>query len=146
MAFWHRLTRRDRSAGDESPAAPTGSHLPAERAERALIALAVHAGQIAERVERLEARLDGVADTDLAYATHDDLLDVRLHGARLAGEIARLNIALRAEIEQAFEKAKAVRTPTPHEQRTSQLAETIVDLSDRIYDAAPAPERLDEAV
>lgn len=144
MAFWHRWTKHDETV-DEHVTDP--AHLPAVRTERALVALAVHAGQIEERIHRLEARVEAMAESDIGYATHDDLLDIRLHGAKLAGEIARLNMELRSEIEQAFEKAKALGTPTAHQNRVAQLAESIIDLSDRLYEAAPAPEdHIDQAV
>ena len=142
MAFWRRRER----APDPAPAHQQPPALPAIRAERALFALAVHARQIEGRLDRLEGRIDYLVDANLGYVPHDDLLDVRMHSAKLAGEIARLNVELRSEIEQAFEKAKAVGAPTAHTSRVAQLAESIIDLSDRLYDAAPAPEAIDQAV
>ena len=54
--------------------------------------------------------------------THDDLLEVRLHSARVAAEVSRLAVNLRAQIDDL-----AVRMPA---ERTRVLAETILDLSD----------------
>ena len=73
---------------------------------------------LAERLERIERRLDEVEDTvaaalradrldlldervdELAMTstTHDDLLGVRMHAARLAAEVARSVVELRAEL------------------------------------------------
>jgi hypothetical protein len=112
----------------------TDAALPALRVERAVLALAVTSYQLEQRLGRMEERLEGL-DADLCHAaTHDDLLDSRLHAAKLAGEIARLNVELRGEIERAFE-ATRTRAParSPREQRVHELAETIIDLDDRLY-------------
>ena len=73
---------------------------------------------LTERLERIERRLEDVEDTvaaalrtdrldeldervdDLAMAstTHEDLLGVRMHAARLAAEVARSVVELRAEL------------------------------------------------
>jgi hypothetical protein len=50
-----------------------------------------------DRIEDLERK---VADFTLDLPTHEDLLDVRLHAARLAGEVTRVTTELRAEIDQ----------------------------------------------
>ena len=57
--------------------------------------------------------------------THDDVLEVRLHSARVAAELARVTVELRAEIEHA----RTVGTATL---RTGTSAvDNVVDLSDR---------------
>jgi len=51
----------------------------------------------ADRLDSMEERVDDLA---MASTTHDDLLEVRLHAARLAGEVARSVVELRAEHDQ----------------------------------------------
>ena len=72
----------------------------APRLERALVALAVHAQQLDTRLERLERRLDADAEALLAYPTQADIIEVQVHSARVAAEITRLAVELRAEIAE----------------------------------------------
>jgi len=110
--------------------------LPAPRMERALVALVVHAQQLDDRIDRLERRLDATVDAALDAPTHDDVLEVRVHSARVSAELARVTVELRAEIEQARSLAAAAQ-PTAYDRRVRAVAETIVDLSDRM-DTLPA--------
>src|SRR5690349_2317187 len=103
--------------------APAGTAL-APRTERALVALVVHAQQLDDRMTRLERRLDDHAEAALDGPTHDDLLDVRLHSARVAAELSRVVVELRSEIEAATLPRE--RPLTPHERRVQAVAETIV--------------------
>jgi hypothetical protein len=102
-----------REAGD------VGSYRPDVRRKRQR--------ELLERVERLERRIDDMEDIavaalapdrvdDLAEQleelammapTHDDLLTVRLHAARLAGEVARSVTELRADLARLHEAASA---------------------------------------
>src|SRR5947208_475097 len=102
------------------------SLVPAPRRERALVALVVHAQQLDDRIDRLERRLDATVDAALDAPTHDDVLEVRVHSARVAAELARVTVELRAEIEQARTIATAAQ-PTPLDRRVRAVAETIVD-------------------
>jgi len=101
----------------------------APRTERALVALVVHAQQLDDRLVRLERRLDDHADAAGMAPTHDDLLDVRVHSAKVAAELSRVVVELRSEIEQV---ATDRRPLSGHERRVQAVAETIVDLSDRL--------------
>lgn len=126
---WRR--RRNRA-----PAFPsTLAVIPAPRVERALVALAVHAQQLDDRIDRLERRLDTVIDAQLDAPTHDDVVEVRVHSAKVAADLARLAVELRAEIDDAARRMAP--KPTAHERRIQTLAETIVDLTDRL-DTLPA--------
>src|SRR5690242_15598753 len=93
------------------------------RTERALVALVVHAQQLDDRIGRLERRIDDDADAAVTLPTHDDLLEVRLHSARVAAELSRVVVELRAEID----RASAGPVLTPHQRRVNTVAETIVD-------------------
>ena len=99
------------------------------RLERAMVALAVHAQQIDDRLGRLERRLDEAVDATLDLPTTEDVMAVRVHTAKVAAEVARVHVELQAEIAEAV---AGMRPPTPHERRVHAVAETIVDLSDRL--------------
>jgi uncharacterized protein YceH (UPF0502 family) len=130
-----RWRRRRSQQGRE----PSIELVPVERTERALVALAFQAQQLGNRVDRLESRLERAEDATLDLPTHDDVLEVRLHSARVAAELARVAVELRAEIERAITAAQATapHTSTPRERRVLELAETVIDLSDRL-DTLPA--------
>jgi hypothetical protein len=93
--------------------------------ERVLVALAVQAAQLDHRLERLERRVDATVDNSVEHVTYDDLLELRVHAAKLAAELARVTVELRSEIDRRT-------TPTARDQRAQTLAETIIDLSDSL--------------
>lgn len=131
--------RRSRSAPAPEPAG-----LPAVRAERVLVALAVHAQQLDDRLERMERRLDCLAATDLTLElpTHDDLLEVRLHSARVSAELARVAVEMQSRIDDLAVRMPAVVAEDRRQQRARTLAETIIDLSDSL-DTGPIDLRAD---
>jgi hypothetical protein len=107
--------------------------VPAPRVERALVALAHQTQQLDDRLDRLERRLDASIDAGLDAPTHDDVVQVRVHSAKVAAELARMTVELRAEIDAAMAAAKEpTRYLTPEERRLHTVAETIIDLSDRL--------------
>jgi hypothetical protein len=93
------------------------------RVERALVAIASHAEQLDGRILRLERRLE---DATLDAPTHEDLLEVRMHSAKVAAELARVTVELKAEIEDR------VAASAHKESRLRTLAESIADLSDAL--------------
>ena len=119
MAWFRRRHPATATAGTPTTELVPVEQLPesmavAERTERAVIALAMHAAQLTDRLGQLEVRLDQLA-------THSDLLDVQIHSAKVAAEVSRLGVNLRAQIDDL----------RAH-QRASTLAETIIDLDDGI--------------
>jgi len=127
------LSRRRRpEIGVPAPVAPIG--LPAVRAERALVALAVHAQQLDDRLGHIEHRLDHLdsADLGLEIPTHDDLLEVQLHSARVSAELTRVAVELQARIDDLAVQMPAVVAEDRRLQRARTLAETIIDLSDSL--------------
>jgi len=86
------------------------------------VAIAVQTQQLDDRIERLERRFE---DVTVDLPTHDDVLDVRLHSARVAAELTRVAVELRAEIERRT-------APNLRHHRLLALAETIADMSDSI--------------
>ena len=110
-----RWRRRRQAASTEIVLAP--------RVERALVAIATHAEQLDGRILQLERRLE---ETTIAAPTQEDLLEVRMHSAKVAAELARVTVELKAEIEDRV-AASAVK-----ESRLRTLAESIADLSDAL--------------
>ncbi len=120
--------------------------LPAVRVEQALVTLAVHTQQIDTRLASIEARvaaceaLAAELPPLLDLPTHDDLLDLRVHTAKIAAELSRVTINIQARIDdvkasqrQAIADAMAAERP---DQRAVELAASIVELSDGL-DTAP---------
>ena len=101
----------------------------APRVERALVAIAVHAQQLDDRMVRLERRIEALAEAGAKAPTHEDILDVQLHSAKVAGELTRMAVALRAEIEQATR-----RETSPDQERLLHFAEQVRELSGRLDD------------
>jgi hypothetical protein len=118
------------------PAAPAAepAGLPVLRTERALVALAIHSQQLDERLVRMEHRLEELASADLGLElpTHDDLLEVRLHSARVSAELTRVAVDLQARIDDLAVQMPAVVEEDRRQQRARTLAETILDLSDSL--------------
>jgi hypothetical protein len=118
--------------------------LPAVRADRVLVALAVHAQQLDDRLARvehglatrvadLEARVEASLPDEqqlLEVATQDDLLAVQLHSARVSAELSRVAVELQARIDDLAVQMPAVVTEDRRLQRARTLAESILDLSD----------------
>ena len=122
---WFR--RRTQVAAAAAPVSTSTALVP--RSERALVALAVHAQQLSDRLDRIEQRLEESEQTTVELPTSEDVLAVRLHSARVAAELTRVSVELRAEIEQV---AATVAQTAPHRERVRNLAESIIDLSDRL--------------
>jgi hypothetical protein len=120
---------RRRSRRNAEPAA-----VPALRTERALVALAIHSQQLDERLARMEHRLEELAsdERDLDVPTQDDLLEVRLHSARVSAELTQVAVELQARIDDLAVRMPAVVAEDRRQQRARTLAETIIDLSDSL--------------
>src|SRR5688572_12141972 len=108
--------------------------VPALRTERALVALAIHSQQLDERLGRMEQRLDELASEErgLDIPRPDDLLEVRLHSARVSAELTQVAVELQARIDDLAVRMPAVGAEDRRQQRARTLAETIIDLSDSL--------------
>ena len=124
-----RLPFRRRTAAIE-PAAPAG--LPAMRMERAVVALAVHAQQLDDRLARMEAKLMELAEVDVTVPTNDDLLEVRLHSARVSAELSRAVVELQGRIDDLAVQIPPMIAESKRQERARTLAESILDLSDAL--------------
>ena len=143
--MWLRFRSR-RSRSGSAPATTEPAGLPAVRAERVLVALAVHAQQIDDRLARIEhglsarvtqLELDAAnrhddADQLLEMATQDDLLAVQLHSARVSAELTRVAVEMQARIDDLAVQMPNAVAEDRRLQRARTLAETILDLSDSI--------------
>jgi predicted transcriptional regulator len=99
------------STGTEVLLAPTGDNLPAPRFERAVVALAARTEVLATTVERMEERLDHIAERLFDAASQSDLIELEARRARLAAEVSRLSVELRAELDRRLgELARAMAT------------------------------------
>ena len=80
------------------------------------VALAIHSQQLDERLTRMEHRLEELAtdERDLDVPTHDDLLEVRLHSARVSAELTQVAVELQARIDDlAVQHARRRRRRSP---------------------------------
>lgn len=86
----------------------------------------------------MESRLDEVEhpDRNIDVPTHDDLLEVQLHSARVSAEVTRMAVELQARIDDLAVQMPAVVTEDRRQQRARTLAETILDLSDSLDTAS----------
>jgi hypothetical protein len=99
-----KRTDRQRAAGSSLAArAAAGSGL-ALRDEKILVMLAMQSQQINDRLTRLEERFEASVRDSMAQPDQQDLLELRLHSARLAAELSRVTIELRAEINELAAK------------------------------------------
>lgn len=97
----------------------------APRLERAIMALAAHARQMEDRVVTLERRVDRAIDALEHLPSHEDVMDARMHSARLAADMTRMAVQLRAEIQET-----AAQLAGPQDQKIRQLAEQVLALWD----------------
>jgi hypothetical protein len=100
---WKRATRGDRGRANAerghlvTPPRPAGLSL---RDEKILLTLVVQTQQINDRLTRLEDRVDASIRDAMEQPDQQDLLELRMHSARLAAELSRVTVELRAEINE----------------------------------------------
>ncbi len=104
MRLWWRYPR------SQTLEVANGDNLPvvADRLERAVMVMAVHAQQLNDRLERVERGLaqrevdmdlvERVDEISLTMATQSDLIEVQVRAAKLAAELTRVAADLRGEI------------------------------------------------
>ena len=79
--------------------------------------------QLNDRLSRLEERFEANLKASLSQADSNDLIELRLHSARLAAELSRVTVELRSEIDDLARSRSlaernsriAERTPEPSE-------------------------------
>jgi hypothetical protein len=136
----HRVLELRRGAGTAIETAPADGepvstvemmeqagarHLPARSMERLVFEIALRNEIVAQRVERIERRLDDMANEVFEAATQFDVIEVEARRARLAAEVARLAVELRAEIDNGLTRM------------AREMAELVARRGE--VDATPAP-------
>lgn len=121
----------DEPSGGDDPASWLArfqgpSHLT-ERDERILLLLFSQFQLLNERLTRLESRLDAAVHEAFSHPDQEDILELRLHSARLAAELSRVTVELRSEI------AELAGTVAPHTVSSSPTLSTdeheVIDLT-----------------
>jgi len=115
---------------------------PALRVERYVAALAFHNAQLEDRISQLERRSADREDAHLDLPNNTDLLEVRLHSARVSADLGRLALELRTEVAEIKDEADraakaAVRAVSAaakaqDPERLVQLAEELLELADAL--------------
>ena len=120
MGWFRRSRSVDTATTTADEDAPGERHLPVPvapaaqlaRTERALQMLAAQSAQLHTSVVHLEHRVDAlsaaVAD-QLDRPSYDDLLATRVHSARTAAELARLEVNIAARLEQVRDEMAELR-------------------------------------
>lgn len=135
------------------PSGPARQTVLAPHVERALISLTTKMQQFVERIEALERRVDELAESTVHAPSHSDVLEVRMHSAKLAAELARSTVELRGEIgmasDEARRAARLARTPAlspdPYEMPTEADLQPVAGPSADIAPAGDAGIDPDEA-
>ncbi len=108
---------RDIPARDEAALAPGHDLVPLvpaqslERTERALKMLATQSAQLHGQVVQLESRVDALSEALLDrmdVPSNGDLLEARMHSARVAAELSRLEVNLAARLDAVRDELRAV--------------------------------------
>ncbi len=125
------------------PAAPAlvAPALPAVRVERYVVALAFHAAQLEDRIGQLERAAADQVDAHLDLPTHTDLLEVRLHSARVSADLGRLALELRSEVTEIKDEADRAARATKRAADAAALArdpERLVELAEELLELADA--------
>lgn len=90
---------------------PLVSGVSLERTERALKMLAAQSAQLHGQVVQLEHRVDALSGAlldRLDVPSHGDLLEARMHSARVAAELSRLEVNLAARLDAVRDELRAV--------------------------------------
>ena len=96
------------AVGDAAPqAVPAATPCrPSPQVERALVTLTTKMQQCVERLDDIERRIGDLAENVVNAPSHSDVLEVRIHSAKLAAELARATVELRGEIGMAGDEAR----------------------------------------
>lgn len=125
MAWFRRRTANDLPEPDDAPVSELDEGMPVtghdlvpmvsgqslERTERALKMLATQSAQLHGQVVQLESRVDALSDAlldRLDVPSNGDLLEARMHSARVAAELSRLEVNLAARLDAVRCELRAV--------------------------------------
>ncbi len=121
---WFRRSRPAPPATDDERAlvpVPVATAPALARTERALQLLATQSAELHSSIVRLEHRVDEMSarmvdrfDTP----SHQDVIDARLHTAKVAAELSRLEINVAARLQQVRDEALGARPEIDLRERT----------------------------
>ena len=94
--------------------------------------------QLNERLSRLEERFEASVKASLSQADSNDVIELRLHSARLAAELSRVTVELRSEIDELARS----RTHDRSQRSIERFAELAPDLA-RSPSSPPPPDVID---
>jgi hypothetical protein len=133
VALWRRRDRRGGRAAVATTPAPT-----APATEDLLFGVIRQTQQLNERLSRLEERVEASLKASLSQADSNDVIELRLHSARLAAELSRVTVELRAEIDELARTRLHERNRAPErlaeprrEVAPAPVPPDVVDLSER---------------
>lgn len=118
------MTEADPPPSVEVVPAFTGEHLPAVRFERAVLAVAARTEVLASAVQRLYDRVGELDERFVDVATHGDLVELESRRARLAAEMSRLSVELKAELDRRLTELGRVVADAQRRAATNQRAAT----------------------
>lgn len=112
-------------------ALPTPPHPPASPS----LTINAQLEECLRRLTNLEAQIQDLFESAQHAPSHGDLLEVRIHSAKLAAELARTTVELRGEIGMATDEARKAAI------RTSQAnaEELVIDLRESTQYQASLP-------
>lgn len=100
---WFRRSRTATPPADDSHLPVPASTTPAlARTERALQMLASQSAQLHSSIVQLEHRVDSLSSAlldQLDRPSYEDVVDARLHTAKVAAELARLEVNIAARLD-----------------------------------------------
>ena len=76
-----------------------------------------------DRLSRLEERFEANLKASLSQADSNDLIELRLHSARLAAELSRVTVELRSEIDDLARSRSLAERNNRMAERTHALSE-----------------------
>lgn len=91
---------------------PVASAPALARTERALQMLAAQSSQLHTCIVQLEHRVDALSETmldQMARPSFDDLVEARMHSAKVAGELSRLEVNIAARLESVRAELRALK-------------------------------------
>lgn len=135
MAWFRRLRSSETrpATADDTPTdasllpVPVATAPALARTERALQMLAAQSSQLHTCIVQLEHRVDRLSETmldQLDRPSFDDLISARMHSAKVASELSRLEINIAARLESVRAEIRALRGDDAPEIDLRELAPT----------------------
>ena len=90
--------------------------------------------QLNDRLSRLEERFEASIKAALSQADSNDLIELRLHSARLAAELSRVTVELRSEIDEI----SRARTQSDRASRANERSAEAADKAESTFVATPS--------